>query len=253
MYRNQTYTKYYNQNKFKNNFEFKKMVDPLELEIISWVLSIKDIDDDVEDEIYYKNKINEIKEKINNWEYKKDVLLKSLTRNYKWKILDWVLKNIKTNNDLLEQKQQKNEEFTLLNECVWRGKDDIPNPKFDSVIKTFLTLIDNGINFISLSSKDNSFSNKNEIENLLKEEPYRFYKTLLKKDKIFPSELQNNLFCLITGELNLKTPDLFVREIQNDLLKNDFVKKNLEENVLLKILNMINKYFEKKKHSISKI
>ena len=119
--------------------------NPIDDEINMW---IKSIGTDNFDEVISIFEIKKI-----NWEDKMDDLLKKLTREHKFEVLNYILKHIRSSTS----NTNKNK-ITLLNENVWYGKKNLIDEitldesiEFDKIIKTFDVLISNGFNFIDFS------------------------------------------------------------------------------------------------------
>lgn len=202
----------------KKHNVFKNIENKDVEEINEWVNNINDENHDNMLEIYQRKK--EI------WKIHINKILIKLTRGHKIKMLDYILNEIKL---IPSEKKKKN--YTLLNENVWIGKTDIETEDyFDKCISTFDVLISNGYNFIEFSVLSNETTNKTEILNMLSNPPY-FYQAIIKKNKIIPKELQNELFRYIYVIQNLKTSQNFLNVIQKN------------NNLLSTITTLINNYF----------
>jgi hypothetical protein len=100
------------------------------------------------------------------WEEQIGELLKKLTREHKYEMIDYVLKNIQLSAS--NTNKHKLKIFTLLNENVWIGRNNSIDEtydeslEFDKIIKTFDVLISNGFNFIDFSHINNDPLNKAE-------------------------------------------------------------------------------------------
>ncbi len=168
------------------------------------------------------------------WNEQIKYILKELTKNHKNKLLSYMLKQNETLNHSSKIKNSKS--YTLLNENIWYGKNNIAEPNdFELIIETFDILISNGNNFFEFSILSNESTNKAEISNLLTN-PYNFYVSVMRKNRIFPSELQNELFKYISINMCLKTPELFINSLE---------EKN--SNVLMMIKSKIDNYFTDEK------
>ena len=170
------------------------------------------------------------------WDEQMKYVLKELTRNHKIDLLQYVLHNVQSHSSTTtSSNRQKYKSYTLLNENVWFGKNNISTiHDFELIIETFDILISNGYNFIEFSVLSNETTNKSEITNMLSN-PYRFYVGVMKKDNIFPSALQNELFKYLSNTLNLKNPDTFI----------DFIQRN--PNIIQTINSMIDSYYTESK------
>jgi len=163
-------------------FNSKSKLKPTD-EIDNWV---KNINPDNFDEmiLFFQSKKSE-------WEEYTEKLLKKLTREHKYEMIDYVLKQIHFST--LNTNIHKSKIFTLLNENVWFGKNNCIDEtydesiEFDKIIKTFDVLISNGFNFIDFShinknsqSETESFigaiiNYKNKIEPKLRDRLYNYF------------------------------------------------------------------------------
>ena len=136
-----------------------------------------------------------------DWEDKMGDLLKKLTREHKYEVLDYVLKNFHSSS--LNTNKHK---ITLLNENVWFGKKNMIDEtqdesiEFDKIIKTFNVLISNGYNFIDFSLLNNETMNKTDILRMMSN-PHYFYQSIVKKNSIIPKNLHNDINHYVLNKL----------------------------------------------------
>lgn len=198
--------------------------NPIDDEINMWIKSIGTDNFDEVISIFETKKIN--------WEDKMDDLLKKLTREHKFEVLDYILKHIQSSTS----NTNKNK-ITLLNENVWYGKKNLIDEttldesiEFDKIIKTFDVLISNGFNFIDFSLLNNETINKTEILRMISN-PHYFYQSIMKKNSKIPENLHNDINQYVLNRLGVKCANEF----------STIWERN--SNVQTTITNMINDYY----------
>ena len=163
-----------------------------------------------------------------SWEDKIGDLLKKITREHKFEVLDYVLKHIHSFASNINK--YKYNLFTLLNENVWIGKKNMigesydENIEFNKIIRTFDVLISNGFNFIDFSLLNNETLNKAEIYRMLSNQEY-FYQSINKKNSKIPENLYNNINQYLFDKLNIKCPNEFLSLWEsNPTIKSTIIK-----------------------------
>lgn len=166
-----------------------------------------------------------------DWEDKMGDLLKKLTREHKFEVLDYVLKHFQSSTS-----NTNKHKITLLNENVWFGKKNIidetqdENIIFYQIIKTFDVLISNGYNFIDFSLLNNETMNKSEILRMFGNPQY-FYQSIMKKSSKIPENLHNDINQYMLNRLGVNCANEFL----------NVWEKN--SNVQTTIAKMVNDYY----------
>jgi hypothetical protein len=195
-------------------------------EIDEWIKETRVDNFDEQIVIYESNK--------STWNIQTKYILKELTRNHKNELLSYVLGDVKLSSSKSSDKD-KYKSYTLLNENVWVGKNNIVSENdFDLIIETFDILISNGYDFFEFSVLSNETINKTEITNMLTN-PYQFYVNVMRKDSRFPSSLQDELFKYLSVRMGLKNPESFVNSLQKNT------------NIIDTINSMISNYYTDQK------
>jgi len=176
-------------------------------EIDEWIKDTR-VDNFDEQTVIYESKKS-------TWNTQTKYIMKELTRNHKNKLLSHVLSDVKLSSSKSSEKD-KYKSYTLLNENVWVGKNNIIGENdFDLIIETFDILISNGYDFFEFSVLSNGTTNKTEITNMLTN-PYQFYVNVMRKDCRFTSSLQEELFAYLSLRMGLKNPESFVNSLQRN-------------------------------------
>ena len=176
-------------------------------EIDEWIKDTR-VDNFDEQTVIYESKKS-------TWNTQTKYIMKELTRNHKNKLLSYILSDVKLSSSKSSEKD-KYKSYTLLNENVWVGKNNVVSEDdFDLIIETFDILISNGYDFFEFSVLSNETTNKTEITNMLTN-PYQFYVNVMRKDGRFPSSLQDELFKYLSLRMGLKNPESFVNSLQKN-------------------------------------
>lgn len=210
---------------FKYHYNYNYKNNLINEEIFRWCELINDDN--------YEEIIRIYDSKKNLWIKHIQNILKKITRNHEYKILDYIFKNTESLS-IKNINKNKSSSFTLLNENVWYNEKCIKNYdeiiEFEKIIKTFDILISNGYNFIDYSLLTNEISNKSEIIELLSN-PETFYKILMKKYNRIPENLKYNLKEFLINKLKLINVESFILSFNNN------------KNISFEILKMINDYY----------
>jgi len=177
----------------KTNPNEKKFDDDIE----AFVRSIKP--DNIEESI---TQFEKVRDEWFAYDRPKQKLLEGLIRNQKVEFLDYVCKSTPEIMSSLNKMNRHGSQFLPLNQSVWVGSSQDPTKlKIDDMKRTFLTLIDNGSNFIDFSTTRHDIAETMTIEKRL-EITESFLGALLHPNNKISSVLRSELYQYFTQEFD---------------------------------------------------